>query len=235
MGYNINFDELRNMYERATAGTSMWQGNFNNVLESINGLIGDADFTGAAADAIKEYLYNVHVITMTAIEAMIAEFNSKIILYSDGLYTYETDYYAILNEDYLTSVIGKIGDMITYATETHETVQANIDTVSHLVDCDLKTLSSYTTSLSDAKQKLTVFRDQIGEHDADYAGANLENLRTLVQNTYDLVQRVREAGTITIGEIDYNNFYTMENLKQVPLRLGKSTTIISIQWKICRI
>lgn len=28
MGYNINFDDLRNMYEKAISGASMWQGNF---------------------------------------------------------------------------------------------------------------------------------------------------------------------------------------------------------------
>ena len=215
MGYNINFDDLRNMYEKAISGASMWQGNFSNVMESLNGLVGDAGFCGNAADSIKEYLTNVHVFTMAAIEAMIAEFNAKIILYADGLYEIESDYYAKVNEDYLTSLAGKISDMITYATETHQIVKANADSVAYLVTTDVGSLESYTTSLETAKKTVTDFRDRIGTHDANYAGVNLENLKSLAKNTYDLVQKVHNAGTITIREVDYSEYFDLNGLQEL--------------------
>ena len=201
MGYNINFDDLRNMYEKAISGASMWQGNFSNVMESLNGLVGDAGFCGNAADSIKEYLTNVHVFTMAAIEAMIAEFNAKIILYADGLYEIESDYYAKVNEDYLTSLAGKISDMITYATETHQIVKANADSVAYLVTTDVGSLESYTTSLETAKKTVTDFRDRIGTHDANYAGVNLENLKSLAKNTYDLVQKFIMREQLQLGKL----------------------------------
>lgn len=91
----------------------MWGGHFNQIIESLNRLIEDETFTGETANAIKYYLQN-HVLAMKSIEAIIAEYNSKIALYTDGLYQYDSDYHAIINEDYLTLLIGKIGNMVSY-------------------------------------------------------------------------------------------------------------------------
>ncbi|MBQ1328433.1 MAG: hypothetical protein IIY49_10415, partial [Eubacterium sp.] len=132
-----------------TAGSCLGNGrviaeNLSKIRESFNGLIENENFTGNGADAIKQYLYFVHLTAIDSIIAALEEFYSLAVQYAAGFSNYDSFDEAVVNEDYLTEIIGKMKAMLLSMEEArNDPFNAEDGVMDLLPDRILKLLWAY--------------------------------------------------------------------------------------------
>ncbi|MBO5509516.1 MAG: hypothetical protein J5962_03540, partial [Lachnospiraceae bacterium] len=215
MSYNINYGDLRYIHQKSLCGTMGWKDKLDSLSTELASLINDGDFTGEGADAVKTYLNDVHILIITAIKEIIIEYNSRLALYMNGLYDYDESYYANLNEDYLTLLKAEIDRMVEYADEVHKNVRYQLDGISGLTGCGLDRLEGYTMHMEMEGNNVVRLRNRVGEYDTSYASEGMGELRELIQNVYDLVKKVHDAGTIQISEVDYGYYFGQDRRQEI--------------------
>ena len=85
--YKRNLDELKN--------------NIVFLRNSINAVVNDSNFKGAAADSIKNYFSDVHLTILDALDSVAQNMLDNMALYKSGYYSVDASTNFIINEEYI--------------------------------------------------------------------------------------------------------------------------------------
>ncbi len=227
MGYNINRSEI-NM----TAGSCLGNGrviaeNLSKIRESFNGLIENENFTGNGADAIKQYLYFVHLTAIDSIIAALEEFYSLAAQYAAGFSNYDSFDEAVVNEDYLTEIIGKMKAMLLSMEEArNDPFNAEDGVMDLLPDRILKLLWAYQDPLENEEVRLKKLRDGIATYDADFKANKFQNIRELLADSERLVNLIKEKGIVTFEGMNPADYFTDEQYEKILVNISDSYTYL---------
>ena len=227
MGYNIIRSEI-NMTAASCLGSGrIIEDNLSKIRESFNDLIENENFTGNGADAIKQYLYFVHLTAIDSIIAALEEFYSLAAQYAAGFSNYDSFDEAVINEDYLTEIIEKMKAMLLSMEEAqNDSFNAEDGVMDLLPDRILKLLWAYQDPLENEKTKLKNLRDGIATYDADFKANKFQNIRELLAESERLVNLIKEKGIVTFEGMNPAHYFTEEQYEKILGDIGDSHTYL---------
>ena len=227
MGYNIIRSEI-NMTAASCLGSGrVIEDNLSKIRESLNNLIENENFTGNGADAIKQYLYFVHLTAIDSIIVALEEFYSLAAQYAAGFSDYDSFDEAVINEDYLTEIIEKMKAMLLSMEEAqNDPFNAEDGVMDLLPDRILKLLWAYQDPLENEKTKLKNLRDGIATYDADFKANKFQNIRELLAESERLVNLIKEKEIVTFEGMNPAHYFTEEQYEKILGDIGDSYTYL---------
>ena len=91
MGYNLNFDEIRNLQASLMSSVCGWQDLYGQIGTELAGFTGTMGYTGAGGTAIQNYIRETHGVVCQCLTLLLAEYTGRLLLFGEGLYEYDSD------------------------------------------------------------------------------------------------------------------------------------------------
>lgn len=134
MGYNLNFDEIRNLEASLLSSVCGWQELYGQIGAELTGFTGSMGYTGAGGTAIRSYVQEAHGVICQCLSLLLAEYTGRLLLFGEGLYEYDSDKHACLNEDALAAVAERLGTVAEDLGSLHETARREMNRLTDQVD-----------------------------------------------------------------------------------------------------
>ena len=181
MGYCIKYDDIRALLNTCGAQFNNWQSQLQNILSASNGVIGMAAFSGKAAESIKSYMQDVHNILVLSISQAISEFRSKLLLYSSGYYSIESDKYAVISEDTLQAAISKYDGLSRSFVDESCRLSSAVNSIRDIFNVSPPSSYPVCTDYDAFKRRVTKLKEDVGSYERSKLGSDLSDLANLIK------------------------------------------------------
>ena len=198
MGYCIKYDDIRALLNTCGAQFNNWQSQLQNILSASNGVIGMAAFSGKAAESIKSYMQDVHNILVLSISQAISEFRSKLLLYSSGYYSIESDKYAVISEDTLQAAISKYDGLSRSFVDESCRLSSAVNSIRDIFNVSPPSSYPVCTDYDAFKRRVTKLKEDVGSYERSKLGSDLSDLANLIKQ---LKATIKDFSGRSVGAI----------------------------------
>ncbi|MCM1494870.1 MAG: T7SS effector LXG polymorphic toxin [Bacteroides sp.] len=227
MGYNLNYSSIRTLQTTVMASITHWEEEYNSVYQDLMSFAEEPAFTGAGAEAMKQYITGIHLPLCQSLLTFLAEYKARFALFVSGLYEYDGSKYANLNEDALREVeeqLQRTGyELIDFRTQMLEEMNGICDLG---VESTLKSSDTYLQSLQEEIQRSQSLRDGVGEYE-HAAFRETEGLQEHIEELLRSVQFLREQGEVEISSYEPGSLSGMTDLSRLQTYTGNSFAYLS--------
>ena len=199
MGYCIKYDDIRALLNTCSTQFNNWQSQLQNILSASNGIINMAAFRGSAAESVKSYMQEVHNILAPSISQAIAEFRSKLLLYSNGYYSIEADKYAEISEDALQAVLTKYDGCSRSFVDESCRLSSALNNVRDIVNVSPPSSYPVCGDYDTFKKRVSKLKDDVGSYERSKQGSDISDLGQLIRQLKATIKDFssRSASSIT--------------------------------------
>ena len=181
MGYCIKYDDIRALLNTCSTQFNNWQSQLQNILSASNGITGMAAFKGDAAASVKAYMQEVHNVLIYAILQAIAEFRSKLLLYSDGFYRIEADKYAELSEDALQAALTKYDGYCRNFVDDSCRLSSALNNVRDIFNVSPPSSYPVCGDYDTFKKRVSKLKDDVGSYERSKLGSDMLDLAAMIK------------------------------------------------------
>ena len=181
MGYCIKYDDIRALLNTCSTQFNNWQSQLQNILSASNGITSMAAFKGDAAESVKSYMQEVHNVLIYAILQAIAEFRSKLLLYSDGFYRIEGDKYAEISEDALQAALTKYDGYSRSFVDESCRLSSALNNVRDIFNVSPPSSYPVCGDYDTFKMRVTKLKDDVGSYERSKQGSDILDLAAMIK------------------------------------------------------
>ena len=178
--YKIHYDDITSLQVEAGQTTQNWQSAIDKLMTSKDFIQNDPNLQGATMTNIGLYLSEVHGYLLDALGALMADYNSELLLYKDGYYTIDNDPHAVLSEQTLKqthkSLDASKSDMEDELAKLDKAKKSVSDLVHYSGNKQTDLMTGYRDLMSKAKQ----LDDAVGQYESNHAHQDLSRFDAMV-------------------------------------------------------
>lgn len=191
MKYRVDYNLLDSMYNQVNSQAETWGTELNAAKTAIERLINTSNMSGVGADAVRDYLTNVHGNMVQALISLVELHRTNFVLYkTDYQQTIDTGFDSVIDEEELEGIMQSLQNMKEAAVGVDEEVRAILRQVNDIFSTPFRSVTdaadvinqanSFCSSLS---QKIWALENR--HNQAAFSGTETTiNLLTGMINSY---------------------------------------------------
>jgi hypothetical protein len=150
-------------------------------MASLQKFIGMGSFSGAGAQAVKDYLADVHLVSLVALGEILTELLTRYCLYEEGYFAIDGDMHAQLDEAKLDERHAFFGNSWDDFAVRHQRIKAAFDSVSDIVAVAHPDPSHVSTDYHATKEGLKSLKEAVNAHEGAHKAADFANLDAMIE------------------------------------------------------
>lgn len=247
MGYNITYDELRNMQGMMNAVINDWLFDYDVLMAKFGEIVKDESMQGETAESLKQYIGTIQMPMLTSIQMLLKQFSASVLMYIDAFYDYESYRYAKINEDLLDNLTIDQYAVMSKTEEICEEINRILGQISDIDTVKKLSADAYYEEVETERRAVGVYKSNIADVDYSYATTETNHLRELITAISDAVYRLHENTPETItaytqgvegiesryleeiqGKLEAANAYTTAHMERIQYAQERQAEV----WKL---
>lgn len=189
MVLKVNYDSLDAMCDNLTQQVSCWSDNLEKISTACQTVIDSSNMTGLGADAIREYMTNVHRLLQGLIGELLALHASNCLLYFDD-YQYSVD--SALHTNIDTNELGRLEEELratkNKTIEIDAEVAAQLSLIKDIFPINYRNATDVVASHQAAIDHLTNLDESVRDLEARHTAADFTATGELIASLTAFIQ-----------------------------------------------
>ncbi len=216
MNYHVDNEITLETKTKISSQIAKWLKELELIEKAICAFLSTDNMQGKTANSIKSYLIEVHISLVESIRELLIELNDKLILYSDGYFDIDSEYYAQMKKtefNELSSAISKQGEFFSNNSDNIESI---IKSFRDLLQLPLPDKDDVNCEYLNLVNNIKEMDETIEEYEEAHKN-DTDNIEMLMSNIRSIFSQ-RENGKITM--LSYSPFSIMENKNYQNILVG---------------
>ena len=193
MGFYVKKDDLRQVRSTVRTQFSEWNEKLNQIEETLKGICGLDSFQGSAAQSVKCYLSEIHMLVLTGIRTALTDYHTVMTLYVDGYEEIDSGLHTILKEDTLTDACGDYQAGRWSLEQVQTSLKAQINRISDLLFLYAPSVSELEDNYNEISDKINRLISDVASHEQTFINGDISQLRTVIQKTREYLQTLQST------------------------------------------
>lgn len=187
MGYRVDYTLLDAMYEQLNNQVEAWDSELNAAKTAVERLIATSNMSGVGADAIRNYLKNVHAPLVESLIALVDLHRTNCLLYkTDYQQSIDTGFDTVIDEEELSGIVQALGVMKNAAIEVDDEVRAILRQINDIFVTSFRSVTDVADALGVASGMCSTLSQNIialESRHSQYSFTNTASAIDILTNT----------------------------------------------------
>ncbi|MDD3361668.1 MAG: T7SS effector LXG polymorphic toxin [Hespellia sp.] len=206
MGYEIKYEDIRNLRTMIIANCSGWQQEIQNLQSSFIGLGTSIGMQGETAASIGAYAMETHCLIINNIVKLLAEFVAKISVYEQGYLEIDSDSNAHITQDVLETKMQDFQSRQSEFEEMHEAIRGVLDSVSDICQISRPMNGSIETNFFKIPNDIRQLNEKVGTYENAHL-SDCESVREYIQAVQSFISGQSGKGQVIISSYKVGSVY----------------------------
>ena len=193
--FNIKYTSMDQFYSDICQKITEWNQELDSWNQSYNKIVEMESFKGNSADGVKTYLQEVHGVLLFSIKQMLADFQSRFLLYKTGYYDIESNIYADISEETIRFVISKLTSEIPVIESVDNRIDSALNSTEDLLALGTPSKFYLQDTIEGLQNDLKSFCITIDEYENSQNGIVNSELDGLISSVKNLINDYIINGT----------------------------------------
>ena len=186
MGYEIKAEDIQEVRECVNNQMNIWVEGLNCAGRSCEGVINNLGMEGAAADSIKAYVAEIHMVLITVIDQMLREYTNRFTMYEAGIDGIDGASNMHITQDSLETVVQNFDQCKDRFDNLAEEVNTTINDVSDLVSLANPGNAPLSAIYTTIKDSVVSLNENVGAYENAHIN-DCESVKNLMNGIQSMV------------------------------------------------
>lgn len=198
MGYYVKYKELQEAQANICNQINQWSEELYQVKSQIQVLLEMEEIKGNTADSIKNYMLEVHIPLIAAIQKLLTEYLIRLILYGDDYYEIDTMLNAKIAQDRLDEQLVCIHTKLDTFQTIQESVRGAIGSIAGLANVYTPSGETIEDSYENLQKKANDLMHTVGDCEYGHLRSDFITMEEMLSNLTQLINGQSGKSYVTI-------------------------------------
>ncbi len=181
MPYIVKYDDIANLLFASNAKFGEWNDSFASITQSLQSFTTMDSFKGQTATNVKTYISEVHFTILLSISEILAEYQSRYLLYKDGWHQQVDNHlHSDLQEETLVNLKTFFKQSCIDFTDQHEEAQRIASSISDLISASFPHASAVERDYSTSSYRISSLLENAGDYEYKHYSSDFTHLDTMI-------------------------------------------------------
>src|SRR5699024_3680370 len=197
MRYHMKYEELQSVQQSILNHIDNWYNQLEEVAKKLVDVAEMDYIKGATGESIKNYIYEVHIPIIQMLTQLLAEYETKFLIYANEYYEIDSSTSAEIAQDGLEDQMERLNEKKEIFNESDESLRKTLEGISDIISLRAPSAYGVRSNYTGLYNKAEGFRDKVGEHEENHFNSDFEIMDEMLSKLSGLINN-------QIGKADFS-------------------------------
>ena len=227
MGYHVKYEELQSVQQNILNQIDNWYNQLEEVAKKLVDVAEMDHIKGATGKSIKNYIYEVHIPIIQMFTQLLAEYETKFLIYANEYYEIDSSTSAEIAQDELEDQMERLNEKKGVFNESDESLRKTLEGISDIISLRAPSTYGVRSNYTGLYNKAENLRDKIGEHEENHFSSDFDIMDEMLSNLSGLINNQIGKSDFSITNYEVGAITKLSNYETLSELFAKQQDYLS--------